>query len=118
MRSGVTSPLYKVRKALEESVDRWVPALGFATQYSRVSFANERYSEVERAVRRQGRVLMGVLGGALGVGIAGVVIGIVWMGRGWGFGRGSGRGGVFGELFGRRGVLKGWMEWVARMIGL
>ncbi|KAL9117269.1 MAG: hypothetical protein Q9187_006198, partial [Circinaria calcarea] len=28
MRAGVTSPLYKVRKTLEESVDRWVPALG------------------------------------------------------------------------------------------
>lgn len=62
MRASVTSPLYKIRKWVEESVNRWVPGLGWSTQYSRVSFENERYSEVEKAVRKQGSVLVAVLG--------------------------------------------------------
>ena len=110
MRAGVTSPLYKLRKAMEESVDRWLPSLGFATQYSRVSFANERYSEVERAVGRQGRVLMGVLGGVLGAGVAGAVVGMVWLERG----RGRSR---FGGGVRNGGVVKGWFEWVIRSVG-
>ena len=61
MRSGVQSPLYKIRKWMEETVDVWLPSLEWRTQYSRVSFENERYSEVEKAVQRQGRILMGVI---------------------------------------------------------
>ena len=61
MRSSVRSPFYKVRKWLEESVTIWVPWLGWRTQYTRVSFENQRYSEVERDVGRQGLVLIGVL---------------------------------------------------------
>ena len=69
MRSGVQSPLYKMRKWMEETVNVWFPALGWRTQYTRISFENERYSEVEKAVRRQGRILMAVVGlGFLGVG--------------------------------------------------
>ena len=60
MRSGVQSPLYKVRKWMEESVNVYLPFLGWRTQYTRVSFENQRYSEVEKAVQRQGRILMGV----------------------------------------------------------
>lgn len=65
MRSGVQSPLYKMRKWMEESINIHLPSLGWRTQYARVSFENQRYSEVEKAVQRQGRILMGVL--ALGV---------------------------------------------------
>lgn len=57
MRWGVRSPLYKFRKFVEETLDRYVPRLGWRTQYSRVSFSNERYSEVVKAVERQGRTL-------------------------------------------------------------
>lgn len=53
MRWGVKSPLYKMRKSIEEALDRYVPRLGWQTQYARVSFSNQRYSEVIRAVRRQ-----------------------------------------------------------------
>ncbi|MCJ1258998.1 kynurenine 3-monooxygenase, mitochondrial precursor [Lignoscripta atroalba] len=42
MRSSVTSPLYRVRKFVEESVNKYLPGLGWKTQYSRVSFENER----------------------------------------------------------------------------
>ncbi|KAI9656271.1 MAG: Kynurenine 3-monooxygenase [Bathelium mastoideum] len=71
MRSDVTSPIYKLRKWAEEAISIHVPALGWATQYSRISFGNERYSEVERNVRGQGKVLLrtmttvavGLLGG-------------------------------------------------------
>ena len=69
MRSSVQSPLYKIRKWAEESVNTWFPRLGWSTQYSRVSFENERYSEVERAVQKQGRILIAVLGlGLVGLG--------------------------------------------------
>ena len=62
MRSGVTSPLYRLRKWVEEKVSVCLPILGWETQYSRVSFENGRYSEVEKAVGRQGRILVGTLG--------------------------------------------------------
>lgn len=58
MRSGVQSPLYKIRKWMEETVNVYIPSLGWRTQYTRVSFENERYSDVEKAVQRQGRILM------------------------------------------------------------
>ncbi len=61
MCSGVQSPLYKMRKWMEETVNVYLPSLGWRTQYTRVSFENQRYSEVERAVERQGRILIGVL---------------------------------------------------------
>jgi kynurenine 3-monooxygenase len=57
MRSGVTSRLYKLRKFIEETLDRYVPRLGWQTQYTRVSFSNMRYSEVMNAAERQRRIL-------------------------------------------------------------
>lgn len=76
MRSAVQSHLYLVRKWIEERVDLYFPSLGWRTQYSRVSFGNERYSDVEIAVRRQSKVLMRVLfGGGVGlVGLGGLVV--------------------------------------------
>lgn len=94
MRSAVQSPLYLARKWIEERVDLYLPLLGWRTQYSRVSFGNERYSDVEIAVRRQGKVLMRVFYGSLGLaGLGGsIVLGILiggltrefWRGRSWG----------------------------------
>ncbi|KAF3387483.1 Kynurenine 3-monooxygenase [Penicillium rolfsii] len=57
MRWGVKSPLYKLRKSIEETLDRHFPSLGWRTQYARVSFSNQRYSEVVRAVARQSELL-------------------------------------------------------------
>lgn len=69
MRSDVQSPLYKLRKYIEEKVDIYIPSLGWQTQYSRISFGNERYSEVKKAVQTQGKILTLVLGsGLLGLG--------------------------------------------------
>jgi kynurenine 3-monooxygenase len=63
MRSSVTSPMYKLRKWLEEMLSVYVPSLGWQTKYSRVSFGNERYSEVIRKSERQGKLLvMGLVG--------------------------------------------------------
>lgn len=82
MRAGVTSPLYRARKAAEEWIAGNVPALGFATQYARVSFSTQRYSEVVSDVERQGRVLGWV--GALGVlGLGGLVGGVAVRSRFW-----------------------------------
>jgi kynurenine 3-monooxygenase len=57
MRAGVKSPLYKLRKSIEETIDRHLPFLGWRTQYARVSFSTQRYSEVVRAVQHQSEVL-------------------------------------------------------------
>jgi kynurenine 3-monooxygenase len=57
MRAAVLSPTYRLRKALEEWLSVYVPSLGWQTKYSRVSFGNERYSEVVTKSERQGRLL-------------------------------------------------------------
>ncbi|KAJ2991160.1 hypothetical protein NUW58_g2620 [Xylaria curta] len=57
MRASVLSRVYRVRKFLEEFLSVHVPSLGWHTQYSRVSFGNERYSEVVARSQHQGRVL-------------------------------------------------------------
>jgi kynurenine 3-monooxygenase len=87
MRSSVTSPVYKIRKFVEETLYRFIPSLGWATQYSRVSFGNDRYSEVERRSKRQKAVLVTLLT------FISLVMGggsVLWIWK-WSFrGRGSG----------------------------
>lgn len=58
MRASVLSRVYRVRKFLEEFLSVHVPSLGWHTQYSRVSFGNERYSEVIAKSQYQGKALM------------------------------------------------------------
>ncbi|KAL8832641.1 MAG: hypothetical protein Q9170_004801 [Blastenia crenularia] len=68
MRSGVKSPVYRMRKWLEETINIYLPNLGWSTQYSRVSFENQRYSELERATARQGKIIISTVGlGFLGI---------------------------------------------------
>ncbi|MCJ1406800.1 kynurenine 3-monooxygenase, mitochondrial precursor [Ptychographa xylographoides] len=74
MRSSVTSPLYQVRKFVEETLYHYFPSLGWGTQYSRVSFSNERYSAVKARSEWQGKVLHWVVGG-VGLGLS---AGILW----------------------------------------
>lgn len=61
MRSDVRSPVYLLRKWLEEKLDEYAPTVGWATQYSRISFGNERYSEVEKLAKRQGLILSNII---------------------------------------------------------
>lgn len=86
MRSSVQSPLYKMRKWMDETVSVWLPSLGWQTQYTKVSFENQRYSEVEKAVQKQGKTLMGVLTVAT-VGLGGLGA-FALLGRGYGRGFG------------------------------
>jgi kynurenine 3-monooxygenase len=58
MRASVVDPVYLARKWLEEKISVWIPSLGWQTKYSRVSFGNERYSEVVRKSKRQGKLLI------------------------------------------------------------
>jgi len=58
MRASVVSPVYMLRKWLEERMSVYFPNTGWRTKYSRVSFGNERYSEVVRRSERQGRLLL------------------------------------------------------------
>jgi kynurenine 3-monooxygenase len=58
MRASVLSPTYRLRKFLEESLSKYLPGLGWQTKYSRVSFGNERYSEVVAKSEHQGKVLV------------------------------------------------------------
>ncbi|ERS98482.1 hypothetical protein HMPREF1624_05266 [Sporothrix schenckii ATCC 58251] len=67
MRASVLSPTYRLRKFLEEQLSVHVPWLGWHTKYARVSFGNERYSEVVRRSEFQGRVLLGGLIGLVGL---------------------------------------------------
>jgi len=99
MRSSVVSRTYLFRKFLEEKLSVWVPSLGWATKYSRVSFENQRYSEVVAQSERQGKLLvMGVIG-VIG---SPIVLGILTGGLGrW---RRRGRGRVVG-IGGREGLI-------------
>ncbi|KAI1105760.1 FAD/NAD(P)-binding domain-containing protein [Jackrogersella minutella] len=58
MRASVLSPKYRLRKFLEEFMSVHLPSLGWQTKYSRVSFGNERYSEVVAKSDHQGKVLV------------------------------------------------------------
>ncbi|KAF1817323.1 FAD/NAD(P)-binding domain-containing protein [Eremomyces bilateralis CBS 781.70] len=78
MRADVRSRWYLFRKHVEEWLSLYVPRLGWATQYARVSFGNMRYSEVETRAKWQGMVLWRVvmMSGLTMGGLAGW-----WMGR-------------------------------------
>ncbi|OJI81742.1 hypothetical protein ASPTUDRAFT_150817 [Aspergillus tubingensis CBS 134.48] len=80
LRGGVNSPVYKARKYVEEALQRYVPVLGWKTLYSRVSFSDQRYSEVVVKNQLQGWVLllMSGLGVLLHVLVFGVIGGAVW----------------------------------------
>ncbi len=67
MRSSVLSPTYHLRKYLEEFLSVYLPGLGWQTKYSRVSFGNERYSEVARRSDYQGKMLVQGFVGAAGL---------------------------------------------------
>ena len=72
MRASVTSPIYKLRKWLEETLSVYAPSLGWQTQYSRVSFGNEPYAQVIKKGKRQTDLLL--------MGLAGLVTGPVFIG--------------------------------------
>jgi kynurenine 3-monooxygenase len=58
MRASVLSPRYRLRKFLEEKMSVYLPGLGWQTKYSRISFGNERYSEVVARSDYQGKILV------------------------------------------------------------
>jgi kynurenine 3-monooxygenase len=58
MHAGVRSTTYLIRKKIEEFLSDKVPSSGFATQYSRVSFSNQRYFDVAKVVARQKKILL------------------------------------------------------------
>jgi len=62
MSLDVTSPIYLLRKFVEERLNAYLPGLGWATQYSRISFGNERYSEVEKAAKKQRAIMLAMIG--------------------------------------------------------
>lgn len=88
MRASVVSPIYRLRKWMEERMSVYLPTLGWRTKYSRVSFGNERYSEVVKQSERQGRLLL--------TGLVGVMTGTVVLGGllAWGRWRRHGRTGL------------------------
>lgn len=59
MHAGVRSPIYLLRKNIEEFLSDKLPSTGFVTQYARVSFSTQRYSEVAAVVARQKKILLG-----------------------------------------------------------
>ena len=87
MRASVTSVSYKLRKYLEENISVLVPGLGWKTQYSRVSFGTERYSEVVKRSERQGMLLLFWGVGVIGTGFIGTLVGLGMWGTRWWVGR-------------------------------
>lgn len=73
MRSSVTSPWYKLRKYIEERLYKYAPGLGWATQYSRVSFSNMPYSDVIERSAHQKRVLQRIVGSIAAVSTSTVI---------------------------------------------
>lgn len=57
MASGVVSPAYKARKAIEDLLYRYARWTGIIPLYTMVSFGGMRYSEVRKKWVRQGRIL-------------------------------------------------------------
>ena len=103
MSSAVTSPIYRARKYVEETINKYIPSVGWSTQYTRVSFGNERYSEVEKQAERQGRLLL-ESAGVLGIGVLGVVGLGLWRWQSL-RSKGGGLGGSFAWLTGRTNYL-------------
>lgn len=93
MRASVLSPTYRMRKALEEWLSVYVPRLGWQTKYSRVSFSNERYSEVIAKSEHQGKVITRILKGMIWSPLVFAVVGY----RYW---RYPGQASMLGNLFG------------------
>lgn len=58
MRASVLSKRYRLRKFLEEFMSVNFPNMGWQTKYARVSFSNERYSEIVRQSEHQGKMLV------------------------------------------------------------
>ncbi|KAJ4358611.1 kynurenine 3-monooxygenase, mitochondrial precursor [Didymosphaeria variabile] len=77
MATDVKSRVYLLRKWVEEKLDLWAPGLGWATQYTRVTFSNMRYSEVQRRAQWQATVFNGVLG----FGLAATIGATLWWSR-------------------------------------
>lgn len=77
MRWGVKSPIYKLRKSIEETIDRRLPFLGWKTQYARISFSNQRYSEVIAAVQHQSQILGLGLSTVIATGIGALAV-LLW----------------------------------------
>jgi kynurenine 3-monooxygenase len=76
MSSHVTSPRYLLRKWVEERLHAYLPGLGWATQYTRVSFSTERYSVVrDEARRQQGRLRVAAAVAAAGIAV-GIAVGV------------------------------------------
>ena len=53
----VKSRLSRAEKSIETALQRYVPALGWATQYWRIQFSNERFSVIRKKDHRQKRIL-------------------------------------------------------------
>lgn len=84
MHVGVNSTIHLLRKKIEEFLSDKIPSTGFATQYSRVSFSNQRYSEVVKVVARQKQILLQGMLGSMLLPAAGVAI---WIASRWHRGR-------------------------------
>lgn len=109
MHAGVRSPLYLFRKRVEEFLSDKAPWSGFATQYARVSFSNERYSEVKQNVARQGDVLLRSFVGATLLPFASWAAWWVWR---WNRASGTGRTAVLGSV-----GLGAWVGSVGEKVG-
>jgi kynurenine 3-monooxygenase len=69
MRDKVASPAFQVARKVEHALERLLPDI-YLSRYELVSFSTVPYAEVQRRIRRQHRVLLGVV--ALGAAVAAI----------------------------------------------
>jgi len=87
MHAGVLSPIYLLRKTVEEFLSDKLPSSGFVTQYSRVSFSNQRYSDVVKIVAKQRKILICGVVSTFAIPLMGLLG--IWALRPHGVGRGQ-----------------------------
>ena len=74
LRIGITSKANRAKKSIESSLQRYAPALDWATLYSRIQFGNERFSVVRKKEMQQKRIIRSFLPALLLFGVCGVVL--------------------------------------------
>lgn len=57
LRLGITSKANRAKKTIASSLQRYAPALDWATMYSRIQFSHERFSVIRKKEAQQQRII-------------------------------------------------------------
>jgi kynurenine 3-monooxygenase len=74
LRIGITSKANRAKKTIESSLQRYAPALDWATMYSRIQFSHERFSVIRKKEAQQQRIIRSFLPSLFVTGLLGTLI--------------------------------------------